>query len=242
MTEPEGGWRDHMHFDAESRRGKARKIVTLIETQRRLDAATVLEIGTGTGAISAELARAVGPAGRMVSCDVMDTRSDSSGYEFFVTQGVTLPFDDDSFDVVVTNHVIEHVGDRADQQGHLTEIKRVLRPDGVAYLATPTRWALIEPHFKVPLLSWPPRGLRDRYVQLTRKGRVYNVDPFSPRQLEAALDAAGFTWRDVTLQALDVLVQVEKPSRTATLAAGSPAWAKRLARPAMPTMIYLLKG
>ena len=47
--EPEGGWRQHMHFDVESRRNKARKIITLIDGQRPLVGCTVLEIGTGDG-------------------------------------------------------------------------------------------------------------------------------------------------------------------------------------------------
>ena len=196
--EPEGGWRQHMHFDVESRRNKARKIITLIERRRLLVDGVVLEIGTGTGVISAELARAAGPAGAAVSIDTMDTRVDKEGYEFRVTSGVTLPFEDASFDVVVSNHVVEHVGDRADQQVHLDEIRRVLRPGGIGYLATPTRWALIEPHFKVPLLSWPPRTMRDRYLRLTGRGKVYNVDPFGPREIRAALRRAGLTWEDKT--------------------------------------------
>ena len=70
--------------------------------------------------------------------------------------------DDGSFDVVVSNHVVEHVGDREAQRTHLAELRRVLAADGLGYLATPTRWALVEPHFTVPLLSWPPRPLRER--------------------------------------------------------------------------------
>jgi 2-polyprenyl-3-methyl-5-hydroxy-6-metoxy-1,4-benzoquinol methylase len=98
--EPDGGWRQHMHFDVQSRRNKARKIITLIDGERPLAGSTILEIGTGTGVISAELARAAGSAGTTVSIDTMDTRIDKQGYEFTLTSGVTLPFDDASFDVV----------------------------------------------------------------------------------------------------------------------------------------------
>jgi SAM-dependent methyltransferase len=239
--EPDGGWRQHMHFDVQSRRNKARKIITLIDGERPLAGSTILEIGTGTGVISAELARAAGSAGTTVSIDTMDTRIDKQGYEFTLTSGVTLPFDDASFDVVVSNHVVEHVGDRAAQQVHLDEIHRILRPGGIGYLATPTRWALIEPHFKVPMLSWPPRTMRDRYVRLTGKGKVYNVDPFGPREIRAALDRAGLRWEDKTLDALDELVRVENPTRAAKVLAASPEWVRRAARPAMPTMIYVVR-
>jgi ubiquinone/menaquinone biosynthesis C-methylase UbiE len=239
--EPEGGWRQHMHFDVESRRNKARKIITLIDGARALAGASVLEIGTGTGVISAELARAAGTSGTTVSIDTMDTRVDKTGYEFKIISGVVLPFDDASFDVVVSNHVVEHVGDRVAQQVHLDEIRRVLRPGGVGYIATPTRWALVEPHFKVPMLSWPPRTLRDRYVRLTGKGTVYNVDPFGPREIRAAFDRAGLRWEDRTLAALDELVRQENPTGAAKVLAASPEWVRQAARPAMPTMVYVVR-
>lgn len=240
-AEPEGGWRQHMHFDVESRRNKARKIISLIQRQRPVDGAKVLEIGTGTGVISAELARAAGPDGETVSIDTMDTRVDKDGYDFQLTSGVQLPFDDESFDIVVSNHVVEHVGQRPDQLVHLREIRRVLRPGGVAYLATPTRWALVEPHFKVPMLSWPPRGLRDRYLRVSRKGKAYDVDPYGPHELRAALDRVGLRWDDMTLDALDELLRVENPSGPARVIAHLPHWSLRALRPALPTMVYVVR-
>jgi SAM-dependent methyltransferase len=45
-----------------------------------------------------------------------------------------LPFPDADFDVVIANHVLEHV---ADDAGALAEIRRVLRPGGWAMLAVP---------------------------------------------------------------------------------------------------------
>lgn len=230
-----------MHFDAESRRAKARKVVALIERQRPIAGATVLEIGTGTGVISAEVARAAGPDGRTVSIDTMDTRVDSTGYDFQVTTGVRLPFDDGSFDIVISNHVVEHVGARPDQLAHLSEIRRVLRPGGVGYIATPTRWALVEPHFKVPMLSWPPRPLRGRYLRLTRKGKNYDVDPYGPREIRAAMTQAGLTWEDRTLDAVDELVRQERPTGVAKIIALLPRWLVRLLRPVLPTMIYLVR-
>jgi ubiquinone/menaquinone biosynthesis C-methylase UbiE len=101
-----------MRFDVQSRRNKAQKIITLIDGERSLSGSPVLEIGTGTDVISAELARGAGRAGHTVSIDTMDTRVDEDGYESSLLSGVTLPFGDASFDVVVSNHVVEHVGGR----------------------------------------------------------------------------------------------------------------------------------
>ncbi|MBE7214633.1 class I SAM-dependent methyltransferase [Shewanella benthica] len=47
-----------------------------------------------------------------------------------------LPFADASFDVVVSNQVIEHV---ADPDAYIKEARRVLKPSGIFYLVTPDR-------------------------------------------------------------------------------------------------------
>lgn len=240
--EPEGGWRQHMPFDVEHRRRKAGKIIRLVDRHRPLAGARVLEIGTGTGVISAELARAAGPQGATTSVDTVDTRVITDGYDFRLTSGVELPFPDASFDVVVSNHVVEHVGDRAMQRRHLEEIGRVLAAGGIGYVATPNRWAVMEPHFHVPALSWPPRRLRDRYLRATGRGRVYDVDPYGPRELPTALDEAGLRWEDVTLDAVEELIRAEGSSPAARLARATPASMRRAAPPVMPTMIYVVRS
>jgi ubiquinone/menaquinone biosynthesis C-methylase UbiE len=69
--------------------------------------------------------------------DVADRRRNKlAAYEFRVVTSERLPFPDSRYDLVVSHHVLEHVND---QGLHLDEIHRVLKPDGVAYLATPNR-------------------------------------------------------------------------------------------------------
>jgi ubiquinone/menaquinone biosynthesis C-methylase UbiE len=46
-----------------------------------------------------------------------------------------LPFDDNSFDVVYSSHVLEHV---ANEEKALQEMNRVLKPDGVLIIGMPT--------------------------------------------------------------------------------------------------------
>lgn len=63
------------------------------------------------------------------------TSSDIDGSQAMVAADIAaLPFDDDSFHVVLCSHVLEHV---EDEQGALAEIKRVLRPGGWAALMVP---------------------------------------------------------------------------------------------------------
>ena len=152
---------------------KAQKVERLLSAVCDIDAAQVLEVGTGSGVIAAHFAAIVGTQGSVHAVDVIDQRRVSAGFDFQLVKDTSLPFDDGTFDICISNHVIEHVGDRAAQAGHLEEIRRVLRPGAWLYLAVPNRWTFVEPHFRLPFLSWLPRNLRDTYVQLAGRGSRY---------------------------------------------------------------------
>jgi SAM-dependent methyltransferase len=240
----EGGWKPARSLDRSSRRAKADKIAAILEAQRPLRGVRLLEIGTGGGIITSLLAERVGDGddgGEVWSVDVDDLRTVTEGYSFALVESTTLPFGDDEFDVVISNHTIEHVGDHAAQLEHLTEIRRVLRPDGIGYLAAPTRWAMVEPHFKVPLLSWLPASLRTPALRLTRRGSVYDINPRSRRELLGMVHAAGLETSEVTTAALRLTVGLERRSVATRLAAASPDRLLRLLRWAIPTMVFLLR-
>jgi SAM-dependent methyltransferase len=65
-----------------------------------------------------------------------------------------LPFDDERFDVVVSNQVLEHL---ADTDAFVSEVARVLRPGGVAAVSTENlaSWHNIA----ALLLGWQPFSL-----------------------------------------------------------------------------------
>ncbi len=73
--------------------------------------------------------------------------------------GRRLPFDDDSFDVVFSNAVLEHVGTRDEQAEFVSECLRVGRR---LYLATPDARCPVDPHTLLPFVHWFPRKLRRR--------------------------------------------------------------------------------
>ena len=82
---------------------------------------------------------------------------------FVATDPYTLPFPDDSFDAVLLNEVMEHV---ADQDASLSEVRRILRDDGVLVIFSPNRWFPFEGHgvrigrlrigMPTPLVPWLP--------------------------------------------------------------------------------------
>ncbi|HEY2702324.1 MAG TPA: methyltransferase domain-containing protein [Candidatus Dormibacteraeota bacterium] len=98
--------------------------------------ASVMDVGCGTGDDARELARRVGPDGRVVGVDASETmiaearrRLDGSGLrvEFEVADAQHLPFPDDTFDACRTERVLAHV---PDPRAVLAEMARVTHRGG----------------------------------------------------------------------------------------------------------------
>jgi SAM-dependent methyltransferase len=87
-----------------------------------------------------------------------------------------VPFEDATFDLVLSNQVMEHVEDF----GQVTaEIHRLLKPGGRAYHHFPSREVIREGHIGIPLAHrFAPGRARGRYVlALRRLGLGYNKAP-----------------------------------------------------------------
>lgn len=74
-----------------------------------------------------------------------------------------LPFDDQAFDLVYSNAVIEHVGTLADQQRMADEVRRVGKR---WFLTTPNKWYPFEFHARMPFVSWLPPAWMHRVTRL----------------------------------------------------------------------------
>lgn len=156
---------------------KALKIIHLLKEYTNLSECELLDIGTGSGHVISRISQECRSA---TSVNVEDERVIKEGYTFQQVSDVVLPFKDQSFDIVISNQVIEHI---PSQLKHMQEIHRVVRDNGIVYMATPSKFAIIEPHFKLPFLSWLPRSLADKYVQANGKDH-FDVYPLSMRGLK----------------------------------------------------------
>ena len=98
---------------------------------------SVLDVGCGPGTITVDLAKRVAP-GHVIGVDrertVIDEATassqldDSGSVEFRTADAYSLPFDDESFDVVHVHQVLQHL---TDPVAALVEMRRVLRKGGI---------------------------------------------------------------------------------------------------------------
>ncbi|HXS74090.1 MAG TPA: class I SAM-dependent methyltransferase [Rhodanobacteraceae bacterium] len=231
----------HAVLDLPSRRLKGLKIERLLDLPASSQPIRLLEVGTGSGGIAHFFGTHPDLRYEVDAVDVHDNRLVTEGYRFQLVRDTRLPFPDQSFDVVLTNHVIEHVGDAAVQLSHLKEMRRVLRPGGIGYLAVPNRWMLVEPHFKLIFLSWLPHAWRTPYLRMMGRGAHYDCEPLQLKQLEKLLKSAGFRYRNLCVEAMRATFDIERPHSASTrILRRVPDGALRPLRRIIPTLIYRL--
>lgn len=116
--------------------------------------ATVLDLGCGNG----NLVKAYRENGyESYGCDFqfkegpeVDVLFNSGIIRKIEGNPYKLPFENDRIDFIVSDQVFEHV---QDYPATLSEINRVLKPNGVSLHFFPSKYSLIEPHVYVPFAS-----------------------------------------------------------------------------------------
>ena len=124
----------------------------------------VLEIGGGSGFQAALISECV------QECQSVDVRPHPQPvHPVSIYDGRILPFEDQSFDIIFSSNVLEHI---PDLDGALRECARVLKPDGKMVHVVPSHWWRIWTILsyypalpKILLCGW--RDLRKSDVELT---------------------------------------------------------------------------
>lgn len=163
-------------FDQTGRRRKAATMISVLSEylDKPLNELSVLNVGGSAGIIDEYLSRYFS---QVVGIDI-DERAifhakenfRQDGLLFEIGDAMNLKYENGSFDVVICSQVYEHVSDAGKM---MSEIYRVLKPQGVVYFAAGNRLMFNEPHYNLPLLSVVPRPLAHIYVRLAGKADSY---------------------------------------------------------------------
>ena len=145
----------------------------------------ILDLGCGVGeyvrAIKLTGAECVGidiERPRLLDATARDKLVDASDFtpaSYLLAASEALPFEGESFDVVLMNEVIEHV---QDDKETLREIYKILKPGGVCILFAPNKGYPFETHGiwwrnkyifgNIPVVNWLPARLRNKLVPHAR--------------------------------------------------------------------------
>jgi hypothetical protein len=85
---------------------------------------------------------------------------------FIEGDGCCVPLPDNSFDLVFSNSVIEHVGDATKQLAFAREVRRLGRG---YWVQTPSRWFPLEAHSMMPFWWFYPSAFRQFLIRRWRK-------------------------------------------------------------------------
>jgi len=173
----------------------------VIELARMNDHASFLDLGTGTGDLAREALSAF-PQARVVAADftfeMMRVGQKTSPLNFSTADALRLPFNDSSFDAVVSGFLMRNV---IDLQKALEEQYRVLKNGGRIVILDTTRpkknilspFIWLHMHFIIPTLGGLLTGSRDayRYLPETTEGFV-TAEEMTTRMAKAGFQNIGF--------------------------------------------------
>ena len=174
-------------FKYSSRSQKARKIKHILAdhlgTAQTVNELRCLDLGCSIGVISTHLAdtfgQVVGVDPLPEAIDIARRLHSDSGAEFLNSDGLALPFKDETFDVIVCAQVYEHTT----EPGLLArEVWRVLKPSGSCFFSGPNKLWPIEYHYGWWFVHWLPRTAVHRYCR-RRYGHPFDLILFNYWQL-----------------------------------------------------------
>lgn len=156
-------WWFRLRYDTQIKRKTVLHLIK--DAGKQMSNQSVLEIGFGSGAVLFSFDSSCHIHGVEISESALNNATkiaEKKGYEkfSFSTPERTLPVENETMDIVIASHVLEHV---ADDVALLQEIKRVLKPDGIAVIVVPINERYDDPnhvrHYSTSSIVQLVRGL-----------------------------------------------------------------------------------
>jgi len=181
------GWRKELKTGKEERGNLQTNLEFLAQTNLLKASDKVLDIGCGIGSVVFELGRqGYNVTGIDISGEAIAYGLKKYGdIRLEVQPAETLPYENESFDVVLSFDLFEHIA-RIDT--HISEVWRVLRPGGYYLFQTPNKYSnAVYETLRTKSLQW----------------RRYHPSLHSPGQLRRRLAGHGFETRFVKMNPIN---------------------------------------
>ena len=162
-------------YDSKKRILKAKKTIKILKDYlKETKEHNLLDIGCSTGIMTNEYSKYFK---EVIGLD-LDNKAISYAQKNFEKKGLTFickpiednNFEENVFDVITCSHIYEHV---PDDKILLDKIFKLLKPGGVCFFAAGNKYQVIEPHYKLPFLSYFPKKLANIYIRVFRRERKY---------------------------------------------------------------------
>jgi SAM-dependent methyltransferase len=130
------------------------------------DHGTALDVGCQQGALMTMMDGAGDFTWVGVDPNIDEPTRSPDGQEMLHGWAHELPFEDESFDLVLLANVYEHI-DPQQRDASLREIRRVLKVGGILLGQLPNPYFPVESHSRLPFMGYLPAPLRRQYWKLT---------------------------------------------------------------------------
>jgi len=133
--------------------------IDYVEKYKNLKDLSILDLGCGSGGCTYQLIKR---GAKVTSIEIdrellklsMGRNRQNSHVDFLLADGTRLPFKNESFDVCICLHVIEHVNDTFDL---IKDLNRILKYNGILLLEYPNRFYPMEQHSGLKLINYLPK-------------------------------------------------------------------------------------
>lgn len=169
--------------DVKGRTQKFKKILSVLQDfHKDSEPLNCLDIGCSNGIITSSLGdhfpMTVGIDIDQEAVQYAKSHSSSPHVHFLIADSMALPFHDNSIDVIVCNHVYEHVPEAKQM---IEEVYRIITPKGFCYFSAGNKYMIMEGHYHLPFLSWIPKPFAHLYLKCSGKGNYYYEQHLSLR-------------------------------------------------------------
>ena len=182
----------------------------LLAIEPKIISGKILDLGSGRGDFLIEVtqkkADARGLEYNPIYIEESRRKAKERGVAVEVVQGVAenMPFENCFFDFINICEVIEHV---EEPEKLLAEVRRLLKPGGLAYLSVPNRFGFYDQHFHLILIGWLPRrwanfligvlGQHKDYSGVNGRQKITEMHYFTFGQISRLVKKFGFQIYDI---------------------------------------------